>query len=506
MAEIIDISNLNETSSSNFGGGVELLMNKSHSDKQGNANIDLSDLNDLERELNDLKGDDDYQGSSGRNGGGGVSFNDTALGDDDVSVHLNINDEDNDVPLDLGSATSNMGSGQTWDNYGKYGEMPSTSAPSSNYASSNNNPMSKNDQEKLQYSMIRKLEEMERKSKGKLQLLKKYTMESPFNEVKNEYDAIMEDTAKKSSVKFQAGCMKMLINGVEYLNNKFDPCDINLDGWGDQVDENIDDYDDIFGELYDKYQSRGNIAPELKLLFQLGGSAFMVNLSNKIFKTAAPGMDDIFRQNPELMRSFQNAAVNTMGQNNPGIGNFMSGITNQGANQKSNQGQGQGQRPGGPPPPMPTQGQYAEPPPLNRGGNNNRPDLAAARGVQARNAPQPVGRDRERMPPGPRNVAPSQQHMANNSAMNLALGEPQERSERKARPEMRGPSDVSNLLSGMKTRTINVAPEQQTQAHDDDNMSQISGDSNSVTPSMAKKKPRKPRKSKSDKNTVSMDL
>ena len=34
-------------------------------------------------------------------------------------------------------------------------------------------------------------------------------------------------------------------------------------------DENIDDYDEIFGELFDKYKSRASMAPELKLLFQL---------------------------------------------------------------------------------------------------------------------------------------------------------------------------------------------------------------------------------------------
>ena len=64
---------------------------------------------------------------------------------------------------------------------------------------------------------------------------------------------------------------------MEFLNNRFDPFDVKLDGWGEQINENITDYDDIFSELHDKYKSKASMSPELKLLFQLGGSAMMVN-------------------------------------------------------------------------------------------------------------------------------------------------------------------------------------------------------------------------------------
>ena len=119
-----------------------------------------------------------------------------------------------------------------------------------------------------------------------------------------------------------------VINGMEFLNNKFDPFDIKLDGWSEQIQENINDYDDIFGELHEKYKSKATMAPELKLLFQLGGSAMMVHMTNTMFKSAMPGMDDIFRQNPDLMRSFQSAAVNSMSSSNPGFAGFMGGMMN----------------------------------------------------------------------------------------------------------------------------------------------------------------------------------
>ena len=93
-----------------------------------------------------------------------------------------------------------------------------------------------------------------------------------------------------------------------------------------QFNENIDEYDDVFGELHEKYGGKAKMAPELKLLFMLGGSAAMLHMTNTMFKSAMPGMDDIMRQNPELMQQFQNAAMNTMGQQNPGFGQFMGDV------------------------------------------------------------------------------------------------------------------------------------------------------------------------------------
>ena len=72
------------------------------------------------------------------------------------------------------------------------------------------------------------------------------------------------------------------------------------------------------------------MAPELKLLLQLGGSAMMVHMTNTMFKSAMPGMDDIMRQNPELMQQFTQAAVNTMSDNSPGFGGFMNEMMNDG--------------------------------------------------------------------------------------------------------------------------------------------------------------------------------
>jgi hypothetical protein len=69
--DIIEISDLDLDSndnwgkSSNFGGGLELLMNDKIKDsKKPSSDINLDDLNNLENELNDLVGDDIESSSS----------------------------------------------------------------------------------------------------------------------------------------------------------------------------------------------------------------------------------------------------------------------------------------------------------------------------------------------------------------------------------------------------------------------------------------------------------
>ena len=56
------------------------------------------------------------------------------------------------------------------------------------------------------------------------------------------------------------------ITGLEFLNNKFDPFDLRLDGWSEQVNENIDDYDEIFAELHEKYKSKSNNGTRVKTI------------------------------------------------------------------------------------------------------------------------------------------------------------------------------------------------------------------------------------------------
>jgi hypothetical protein len=319
-------------------------------------------------------------------------------------------------------------------------------------------------------------------------------MESSLAEMKGEYELIIAEKERSNSCKFQGRMLMAAVTGLEFLNNRFDPFDIKLDGWAEQLNENIDDYDEIFAELHEKYKSKAKMAPELKLLFQLGGSGIMVHMTNTMFKSSMPGMDDIMRQNPELAQQFTQAAVNSMSQQNPGFGGFMSNfMPGGGGNQGGgNQGAGVNFNNMRPPGPMSTQQtkseRYAVP--------ANRPDLNRARGgddgINIQEQFEPVGRQ------------PAERSMRSQAPS--------------ARAEMKGPSDIDDLLAGLKTKTVHVPVpvKAQSQAPSQEQaqvqrilppartQSQINNVMSNRATSAEVAKPK--RKQKSDRNTMSLDF
>ena len=173
----------------------------------------------------------------------------------------------------------------------------------------------------------------------------------------------------------------------------------------------------------------------------------MIHMTNTMFKSAMPGMDDIMKQNPDLMKQFTQAAANSMSDNNPGFGGFMNSFMNRDDEIPADIGR--------PPSPIETQTYKSQRPTQT----NNKPDVKFSQ---------------------------------NNG---ISLESQFEQLNEKSRPEMKGPSDLSSILTGLKTKQINV------QERDDSTISiQDLKEMNSNTNSRGK------RKQKSDKNTVSLDM
>ena len=472
--ENLDGGGWNNSKTTNFGSGIELLMNEKKTHNSGmSSDIDLDDLNNLEEELNDLANDNN--GSLGADSSSSSFFNMGSVFGDKSAPTPSVRFDDK--PPSMGQSTSSTASdSKTWDGFQKFNNIPIN--PDRNGMSSQPK-LSKDDLLREKFKFLRRLEALEKKG---VELTKKYNMDSDLAEMQGEYEMIMEEKTKQNSVKFQGNMMMAVINGIEFLNNRFDPFDVKIDGWGEQINENINDYDDVFGELYEKYKSKATLAPELKLMFQLGGSAMMVHMTNTMFKSAMPGMDDIMRQNPDLMRQFQSAAVNSMGNTNPGFAGFMGGLMNPEPTPNASRGP--------PPAPLATQNQ-------SRSSSSFRPDPASMSRTSSHNDDGISIRESNFGVPG--------------------FEPPQAAQKSSRRADMKGPGDINDILSGLKTKTINIAESsssnqnQRTFSKEDSqeheyNSSTISIDDlkelqqNSNIPKKSKRKP------KSDKNTVSLDI
>lgn len=359
--------------------GVELLMNTKK--KEAPGEIKLTDLDKLENELNSLT-----QVNTPK-----IEIKTV----DTPSMEFPRIEVINDLPRpSVQFETQPIKVDKSWDGF-----------KSINTIDPDKIPVKENSAEVLRekFKILRKLEDIE--SKGG-RLTRKYTMDSSLDEMKGEYENIISEKEKSNSVKFQGKMLMAAITGLEFLNSKFDPFDIKLDGWAEQINENINDYDEIFAELHEKYRSKAKMAPELKLLFQLGGGAMMLHMTNTMFKSSLPGMDDIMRQNPELMQKFTQAAVNSMGSTNPGFTGFMNNV-------------------------MPNMSQPTPQPYVNR-----------------------------------------------------------ERAQPDKRPDMRGPTDINEILSGLK-------PKQTEDATSTVSLSELKDMKDGLT---------KPRRKKSDKHTVNLDI
>ncbi len=172
-------------------------------------------------------------------------------------------------------------------------------------------------EKKEKAEFLNKLQRLEAKG---FPVAKHFTMDNSLDEIKQEYLRLVDARNLEASIRFQRQMLMGVVTGLEWMNGRFDPFDLKLEGWSESVHENQEDFDEIFEELYDKYKDRGKMAPEMRLVMALAGSGFMCHVSNSFFRTKMPSMDEVLRKNPELARQMAAAAASQAG---PGFGNFM---------------------------------------------------------------------------------------------------------------------------------------------------------------------------------------
>ena len=506
----IDISSSSNSNSVNFGSGIELLMNDKKKSSSSNTKIDLAELDQLENDLNALNGVSGTTTPNGASGSGsdgtkkinnlgtfggfGNFFN---FGSSEKEKEKEKEREEPGSNSNIGHATaeSNQNTSKTWDGFMKMGSS-STNANAGASASASVN-MTERERRRKKRMMIKKLEEWY--EKGTIKHTSHFNLDSNYEEIEDEYEGALEDKRKKDSIKLQGWWFSTVVNTIEYGNALINPFDLNLDGWGEQVSEDLDSYEEIFAELHEKYKG-GKMAPELSLLLRLGFSAAVVNMSNKMLSSATPGFSDVMKQSPELMRMFSNAAVETMSKQSP---------TFEFAKNMMNPPEQVNTRAGPPPAPVETK---------NAGNMQQRPMAPAA------NYGQQMPSQTPRPGPGqgmqftgmsndpPMNSVPVRRPdlaTGSGSGFNESIPSNFNPSSSGLRPEMKGPqtTDIENILSGLKTKQVPLNQNQnQNQFGGDDSMISITSLGDLSNGNMPKRTTKKPRKNNSEKNTVSLDI
>jgi hypothetical protein len=159
--------------------------------------------------------------------------------------------------------------------------------------------------------MLRKLSEI--KSKG-YHLSKEYDFNSSLEEMEYEYDLLKSFADKRNGVKIFRSGLLQVVSLVEFLNDKYDPFDFHLSGWGDHMQVETESWDDVLEEIYEKYKGTGKkMPPEIRLLLLIIASASAFHFT-KSQSANLPGLDSLLASNPGLLSKIMNPTKNETSQ------------------------------------------------------------------------------------------------------------------------------------------------------------------------------------------------
>lgn len=154
--------------------------------------------------------------------------------------------------------------------------------------------------------MLRKLGEL---TQHGVKLSQNYNMKSDYKAMKYEYELHRSIKDKHNGVKWLSNLLLNVTYGMEIANEAFNPFEFRLKGWSEQMNEDVDDYYDVLGELYEKYFKSGKpVPPELKLVFMMGASAVKFHIAHTALGKI-PSLTEAMAQNPELAKKLNEQAI-----------------------------------------------------------------------------------------------------------------------------------------------------------------------------------------------------
>lgn len=215
-------------------------------------------------------------------------FDDDEFEDDDRSKQSE--EEDDEDEYDGGQAEFGGGAGG-----GEFHEEPQqyVEKPSEGYRSL----------EEEKSDIMFKLQRLQRQG---VRGMRTFTPYSDIRDMRTELNRIRTELELERSVKFQRKILMAIVSAMEWGNSKFNPFDLELDGWSEQMHQSVQsntEYDGIFEELYFKYRGKVSTPPEVRLLLMVGGSAMMFHMTKAMTKSLMPNLGDMMRQNPEMMQN-----------------------------------------------------------------------------------------------------------------------------------------------------------------------------------------------------------
>jgi hypothetical protein len=173
--------------------------------------------------------------------------------------------------------------------------------------------MSEDAMMKKKYELLRKFERL---NKLGVPIRKRFTMDSPLDEMEMELEFVRKEKAMDSTIKQFS---EWFITGMSALEwgsknvNMVKMFGLQLDGLSQSAQMNVGDLEEDFEELYDLYGDQMRMHPLVRIPMRTCFMVYMVHLTNQMaMKAPVPNIQEILRQNPDIAR--QMAAQAMQGQ------------------------------------------------------------------------------------------------------------------------------------------------------------------------------------------------
>jgi hypothetical protein len=183
------------------------------------------------------------------------------------------------------------------------------------YAPARSTKMTEEAVMKEKYEILRKFERL---NKMGVPMRKRFTMDSPMEEMKMELEFIkreksMDATIKQFSEWFVTGMSAMEWGSKNVALLK--AFGLQLDGLSEAAQMNVVDLEDDFEELYELYGENMKMHPLVRIPMRVAMMTYMVHLTNQMTRKAPiPNIDEIMRQNPDIARQLASAAMQNQTQ------------------------------------------------------------------------------------------------------------------------------------------------------------------------------------------------
>lgn len=163
---------------------------------------------------------------------------------------------------------------------------------------------------KEKYELLRKFERLQKLG---VPIRKKFTMESPIEEIKMELEFIRKEKAMDATIKQFSEWFITGMSAMEWGSkniNALKMFGLQLDGLSQSAQMNVGDYEEDFEELYDLYGDKMRMHPLVRIPMRTCMMVYMVHLTNQMaMKAPVPNIQEILRQNPDIGRQLASEAM-----------------------------------------------------------------------------------------------------------------------------------------------------------------------------------------------------